>query len=384
VTRRKFITLLSGAAVWPLAARAQQQRKTWRVGFLAIPLRPAVLESSRYGAFAQGMRELGYVEGDNLAIEYRFAAGKAERLSDLVTELLELKPDVLVVAGTPAVRAAQEATTSIPIVMATTNDPIGSGFVQGLARPGGNITGLSNLSTDLSPKLMEMLRSIAPKLSHVAILVNPTNQSHAPVVASLRAAAHGVNLEIGTVEAATPQEIESAFSSMNEQSAGAVIVAADAFFIQQGRQIAELARKHRMPSVFSFREQVDAGLRKPQKWDKSFSSETGKRRFASDCVVGPGGLELRARHTVHSNRSLCRSDWPGARETCAVSATEGTTKVLRKDHGRRAMWIAAVEGSRKMKPENPSFMCGLRGGLGGLELRAGDFFPPDFPVPPIS
>jgi putative ABC transport system substrate-binding protein len=259
VNRRGVITLLGGAAAWPLAARAQRQRKIWRVGFLAMPLRPAVLESSRYAAFAQGMRELGYVEGDNLAIEYRFAEGETERLSNLVAELVELKPDVLVVAGTQAVGAAQEATTSIPIVMATTNDPIGSGFVQGLARPGGNITGLSNLSTDLSPKLMEMLRSIAPKLSRVAILVNPTNQSHAPVVASLRAAAQGVNLEIGTVEAATPQEIESAFTSMNQQNPGAVIVAADAFFIQQGRQIADLARKHRMPSVFSFREQVDAG-----------------------------------------------------------------------------------------------------------------------------
>src|SRR5262249_39418657 len=168
--RREFITLLGGAtAAWPLAARAQQQRKIWRVGFLAIPLRPAVLESSRYGAFAQGMRKLGYVEGDNLAIEYRFAEGEAERLSNLVAQLLELKPDVLVVAGTPAGRASEEATTSMPIVMATTNDPIGSGFVQGLARPGGNITGLSNLSTDLSPKLTEMLRSIAPKLSRVAI-----------------------------------------------------------------------------------------------------------------------------------------------------------------------------------------------------------------------
>jgi putative ABC transport system substrate-binding protein len=247
--RREFITLLGGAAAaWPVAARAQRQRKIWRVGFLEMPLRPAVLESSRYAAFARGMRELGYVEGDNLAIEYRFAEGEPERLSNLVAELVELKPDVLVVAGTQAVGAAQEATTSIPIVMATTNDPIGSGFVQGLARPGGNITGLSNLSTDLSPKLMEMLRSIAPKLSRVAILVNPTNQSHAPVVASLRAAAQGVNLEIGTVEAATPQEIESAFSSMNQQNAGAVIVAADAFFIQQGPQIADLARKHRMPS----------------------------------------------------------------------------------------------------------------------------------------
>jgi putative tryptophan/tyrosine transport system substrate-binding protein len=257
--RRKFIALLGGAAAaWPLGVRAQQ-RKVWRVGFLAIPQRPAAVGSSRYGAFALGMRELGYIEGDNLVIEYRFADGKAERLFNLVTELLELKPDVLVIAGTPAVRAAQKATASVPIVMGTASDPVGSGFVQSLAQPGGNITGLSNLSTDLSPKLVEMLRNIAPKLSRVAILVNPTNQSHAPVAASLQVAAQRVNLEIGVVEAGTPQQIESAFAKMSQQHAGAVVVVADAFFIQQGQQIAELARNHRMPSVFPFREQVEAG-----------------------------------------------------------------------------------------------------------------------------
>jgi len=205
------------------------------------------------------MRELGYVEGDNLVVEYRFADGKAERLSNLVAELLELKPDVLVVAGTPAVTAAQKATTRIPIVMGGASDPVGSGFIQSLALPGGNITGLSNLSTDLSPKLVEMLLRVAPKLSRVAILVNPTNQSHASVAASLQAAAQSVNLEIGAVEAATTQQIEGAFAKMSRQNAGAVIVVADALFIQEGQQIAELARKHRMPSVFPFREQVDAG-----------------------------------------------------------------------------------------------------------------------------
>jgi ABC-type uncharacterized transport system substrate-binding protein len=257
--RRELLIILGAAAAWPLGARAQQQAKVWRVGFLAIPQRPAALESSRYGAFARGMRELGYVAGDNLVIEYRFADGKAERLSNLVAELLELKPDVLVVAGTPAVRAAQKATTRIPIVMGGASDPVGSGFVQSLVLPGGNITGLSNLSTDLSPKLVEMLLSITPKLSRVAILVNPTNQSHASVAASLQAAAESVNLEIGAVEATTAQQIEGAFAKMSRQNAGAVIVVADAFFIQEGQQIAELARKHRMPSVFPFREQVDAG-----------------------------------------------------------------------------------------------------------------------------
>src|SRR5215470_14556281 len=258
--RRELLVILGAAGVaWPIGIRAQQQAKIWRVGFLAIPVRPAVLESSRYGAFAQGMRKLGYVEGDNLVVEYRFADGKAERLSNLVAELLELKPDVLVVAGTPAVRAAQKATTRIPIVMAGASDPVGSGFVQSFLLPGGNITGVSNLSVDLSPKLVEMLLSIAPKLSRVAILVNPTNPSHAPVAASLQAAAQSVNLEIGAVEAATAQQIESAFANMSRQNARAVIVVADAFFIQEGQQIAELARKHRMPSVFPFREQVDAG-----------------------------------------------------------------------------------------------------------------------------
>ena len=173
------IIILGGlAGASPLGVRAQQQRKVWRVGFLAVPLRPVPLESSRYGAFAQGMRELGYVEGENLVIEWRFADGKAERLPNLAAELVELKVDVLVVSGTPATSAAQRATSSIPIVMGTTSDPVGSGFVQSLARPGGNITGLSNLTTDLSPKLLDMLRSVAPKLSRVAILVNPTNQSH--------------------------------------------------------------------------------------------------------------------------------------------------------------------------------------------------------------
>jgi putative ABC transport system substrate-binding protein len=258
--RRALLVILGAAAVaWPLGVRAQQQAKVWRVGFLAIPQRPAALESSRYGAFARGLRELGYVEGDNLVIEYRFADGKAEHLSNLVAELLELKPDVLVVAGTPAVRAAQKATTRIPIVMGGASDPVGSGLIQSLALPGGNITGVSNLSTDLSPKLVEMLLSVAPKLSRVAILVNPTNQSHAQVAASLQAAAQSVNLEIGAVEAATAPQIEGAFAKMSEQNAGAVIVVADAFFIQEGQQIAELARKHRMPSVFPFREQVDAG-----------------------------------------------------------------------------------------------------------------------------
>jgi len=258
--RREFIIILGGVAgASPLGVRAQQQRKVWRVGFLAVPLRPAALESSRYGAFARGMRELGYVEGENLVIEWRFADGKAERLPSLATELVELKVDVLVVSGTPATSAAQRATSSIPIVMGTTSDPVGSGFVQSLARPGGNITGLSNLTTDLSPKLLDMLRSVAPKLSRVAILVNPTNQSHAAAAERIETTAQRVDLKTVLVEAVTAQEIESGFAKMSREHAGAVIVVGDPVFIQQGNQIAELAIKYRMPSVTSYRENVDAG-----------------------------------------------------------------------------------------------------------------------------
>jgi putative ABC transport system substrate-binding protein len=258
--RRQFIALLGGAAAWPLGVRAQP-RRVWRVGFLAVPSRPVPFESSRFGAFAQGMRELGYVEGDNLTIEWRFAEGRDELLSAFATELVELKVDIIVAAATWAIRAAQKATTTIPIVMATNSDPVGNGFIQSLGRPGGNITGLSNLSVELSPKLVEILLSIAPKLSRMAVLINPTNGSHRAIFESLQAAAQRVNLESLRVEATTAQEIESAFIKMKRENAQAIVVAADPIFLQQRerRQIAELAAQYRLPTVFPFREHVEAG-----------------------------------------------------------------------------------------------------------------------------
>lgn len=258
--RREFIGLVGGVATWPFGVRAQQ-RKIWRVGFLAVPSRPVPLASSRFGAFAEGMRELGYVEGENLTIEWRFAEGRDELLSTLANELVQLKVDIIVAAATSAIRAAQRATTTIPIVMATNNDPVGSGFIQSLGRPGGNITGLSNLSADLSPKLVEILLSIAPKLSRMAVLINPTNRSHAAIAESLKTAARRVNLESAPVEATTAQEIESAFITMKRENTQAVVVAADPIFLQQRerRQIAELAAQHRLPTVFPFREHVEAG-----------------------------------------------------------------------------------------------------------------------------
>jgi putative tryptophan/tyrosine transport system substrate-binding protein len=242
----------------PLGALAQQQAKVWRVGFLAPT--PASLSVQNTEAFLKGMRELGYVEGKNLVIEWRFADGKYERLPGLAGELVQLKVDVLVVAGTPAISAAQKATATIPIVMAPAGDPVGSGFIKSLARPGGNTTGLTNITDELGPKQLEMLLSMVPKLSRVAVLVNPSNPSNTPILKSVEAAAQRAGVKILPVEAQTPQQIENAFSMIVQENAGAIIVAADFFFIQQQRQIAELTAKNRLPSIAWFREFVDAGV----------------------------------------------------------------------------------------------------------------------------
>ncbi len=259
MNRRRLLTALGLCLLAaPLSAYAQQQGKVWRVGFLSLR-RVASLDSDFYGAFPRGMRELGYVEGRNLVIEWRSADGKSERLPGLAAELVELKVDVIVVAGTPPTSAAHKATTTIPIVMGSTNDPVGSGFVTSLARPGGNITGLSDTTLDISPKHVEMLLSIVPKLRRAAVLMNPYNLGHARILKSVQAAAQRSRLTILPVEARTPQEIEQAFSTMAQENARAVIVAADPLFTQQRRQIGELAVKHRLPSAFALREFVEAG-----------------------------------------------------------------------------------------------------------------------------
>jgi putative ABC transport system substrate-binding protein len=259
-TRRKLLVAL-GASVLaaPLRSFAQQQGKTWRVGFLALRHMDFVDTDYSYGPFRQGMRELGYVEGKNLVIEWRSAEGKAERLPDLAAELVQLKVDVIVVAGAAATSAAQKATTTIPIVMGATTDPAGSGFAKSLARPGANITGLSIVTVDISPKHLEMLLSMVPTLSRVAVMLNPTNAGHLAILKRVEAAAQKVGVKILPVNARTPQEIEKAFSIIAKENAKAVIAAADALFNQQVRQIAELSAKNRLPTISVIREYVEAG-----------------------------------------------------------------------------------------------------------------------------
>jgi putative tryptophan/tyrosine transport system substrate-binding protein len=260
--RRKLLIALGaggGALALPIASLAQQQAKIWRVGVLVQERRPASLESHRFGAFPLGMRNLGYVEGENLVIEWRFADGVPERLPGLAAELVQIKVDVILAATTPPTAAAQKATTTIPIVMASVGDPVGSGFVKSLAHPGGNITGVSNLSAELGGKHMEFLHALLPKLSRVAALTNPANSTGAKILVSIEAAARRNGVTVLTTEARNPQEIESAFLVMIREKVGALIVVSDALFAQQNRQIAELAAKHRLPSIDGLREFAEVG-----------------------------------------------------------------------------------------------------------------------------
>src|SRR5258706_13068885 len=259
-TRRNLLIMLgAGGLTLPLACFAQQQGKVWRVGFLSLRSRPDSLDSDTFGAFSNGMREFGYVEGKNLVIEWRFADNKYERLPDLAAELVRLKVDVIVTAGPATISAAQKATTTIPIVFGGANDPVGSGFVKSLARPGSNTTGLSTVSVEISPKLLEMLLSTVPKLSRVAVLINPSNSGHATMLKNVQAAAQRAKVKVLPVEARAPQEIETAFFVMTKETAGAGIVDRDALFNQQVRQIAQLAAKHRLSSIAQIRDYVEAG-----------------------------------------------------------------------------------------------------------------------------
>ena len=253
--RDTILALVAFAAAAGSRASLAQPGKIWRVGFLSLaapsPTSPNIV------AFLKGLRELGYVEGRNLVVEWRFADGKVERLPGLAAELVQLKVDVIVAAASPATNAAQKATTTIPIVMTSAGDPVGGGFVKSLARPGGNITGLSTMGGDIGVKLVELLLSVAPKLSRIAVLTATT--TYGARLQSIQAAARKAGVKTLVVEASSPQEIENAFSTMAREKSDAVIVASPSTFAQQHRQIAELALKYRMPSMFQDRVHVEAG-----------------------------------------------------------------------------------------------------------------------------
>ena len=252
-----IVVLALGLLAAPLAAGAQQPKKVPRIGVL-WPYSPTIA-SPLADAFRQGLRDLGYVESQNIAIEDRWAEGKYDRLPALAAETVRLNVDIIVAVATPAIKAAQQATRTIPIVMAIANDPVESGFVASLARPGGNVTGLSLQSPELSGKRLELLKESIPKLSRVAVLWNSSNPSHPLLRRETEAAARALKVQLQLLDVPGPTGVYGAFPAMTRERAGALLVLPDATFRDQQRRIVDLAAKSRLPSMYWSREFVDAG-----------------------------------------------------------------------------------------------------------------------------
>ena len=256
--RREFLGALGGAvAAWPVVAHAQQSAKLWRVGYLSGVSRQA--GSGVYAGFVRGMRELGYVEGSDFVIEWRSAEGRYERFRSLAAELVDLKVDVLFTLATVAIRPLQQATTTIPIVMAYSTDPVGNGFVASLTHPGSNTTGLASSSDDTSPKQLEFLSLIRPRLNRVGVLGNPNSPTYLPVRKGVEAAALKAGLSVIHVEARNPVDIDNAFAALTASGAQGVVAAGDPVFFNERDRLAELALRAHLPSMFSQREYVAAG-----------------------------------------------------------------------------------------------------------------------------
>ena len=226
---------------------AQTSQKVYRIGFLGLA--SASSQSSGVSAFRDALRELGYVEGRSLIIEFRWAEGRHEQLQALADELVRMKVDLIVAYPSPAIRAAQAATSTIPIVFPTTGDPIGSGFALSLAHPGKNLTGLSNNNSDLSAKGLELMMALRPGLSRVAVLGNPVSSTYAGIVASIRNAARQLAIHVVTVDARTPAEIGHGFEELATARIEGLIIAMDGLMASQMGEIAQLALHNRLPTV---------------------------------------------------------------------------------------------------------------------------------------
>ena len=249
-----FVVVLLAVAV---IAEAQQQEKIPRIGYLGGT--SYSVNSARVEAFRQGLRELGYVEGKNIAIEWRYAEGKLDRLPTLAAELVRLKVDVIVSAGPPPTRSAKQATVTIPIVMAFDDDPIGSGFAASLARPGGNITGLSTQASEISGKRLELLREIVPKLSRVAVLGTSTRPGNAQSLREVELAAGALGVKLQYLDVLSPEDIETAFRGASKGRAEAVLTLNSTVLISHRRQVADLAAKSRLPAIYYAPEFVEDG-----------------------------------------------------------------------------------------------------------------------------
>ena len=247
-TRREFITLIGGAAAtaWPLAAGAQQAGKVFRIGFLGSPSAASLPE--RNEAFRAGLRALGYQEGRDIVIEYRWADGRLDQLPALAAELVRLKVDVIVTHGIPGILAAKQATATIPIVMAVSGDAVASGLVSSIARPGGNVTGLTFFTPELAVKRLELLKENVPGLAEVGVLLNPANPISEPILPAMKVAAQSLKLELAQFAVRGPSEFEGSFAAMATRRIGAFVVLDDNMLITQAQAIANLALQRHLPS----------------------------------------------------------------------------------------------------------------------------------------
>ena len=253
--RRAFISCLAGVFVAPLTSKAQAPTKVYRVAWLS-PVTPA----SRFllDPFKKELNALGYVEGQNLVFDFRFAEGKIARLPSLAAELVALKPDVIVASTTNAALAAKQATKTVPIVFTYVSDPVGAGIVSSLAHPGGNITGVTDFGVELASKTIEMIRAVAAKVSRAAVLTSD-NPSHAAQLKVMQDAAKSAGFTLVPTVASTPEDLEKAFASLPQKNVGALIVLGGAPHASQREEIAALAIKHGIPTIFLTRPYVDAG-----------------------------------------------------------------------------------------------------------------------------
>ena len=258
-TRRAFLaTLAGGVLAAPRIADAQQPGKVYRLGYLSAG--SGTLRSPYTTAFRQGLRELGWVEGQNIVIEYRWAEGRFDRLPDLAAELVRLKVDVIVGVPTSGALAAKNATRTIPIVGVSLTDPVGLGLIASLARPGGNVTGVSySVGTDIFGKDLELLREVVPKVRRVAVLSNPDGPAQPLTISNIKGAAQSLGLQLLLLEARGPGDFDGAFAAMTRERVGALLVVTDPVFIPHRARLVNLAAKNRLPSIFSQRADVEAG-----------------------------------------------------------------------------------------------------------------------------
>ena len=256
IGRRELITLLGGVAAWPLAARAQQPGRVWRIGVLETVSQ--ALNTTNMDAFQQGLRALGYVEGQNYALEYRSSDGDADRFLDLATELVRLNVDLIVTRGTPAAFAAKKATNTVPVVMAASGDPLSYGLIASLARPGGNITGLSALTSAFS-KRIELLKELVPTVARISALLNMSNPGLARQWSEIEKAARKLGIQPQLSDIRRRDDIERAFDAAGKQDANALIIGTDTLTQSNSQFIVDLAEKHRIPALYASSEFIAAG-----------------------------------------------------------------------------------------------------------------------------